>query len=251
MTEGPAPTAAVSLRRSHHVLFWSLGAVAILVVIGGATRMFGHVVGEEFCADTFCRRSFHYVEIPLLHIQVWPISRSDATKSLERVLQAKRYVPAPSGAEPRWDLVRSARLGTATVQGDAAILGAYLDAVDDDDERYWEIWTNAHPELAQVLWPTVARVAHQQLYIFIPELMDLARSVADAEMLRREIARVLTRHYARLADVHLQLGDPETAAELYGTALEHSPGEADLQRRRDQARQALGPLPESELPKNP
>jgi tetratricopeptide (TPR) repeat protein len=243
MTEGPAPTAAVRPQRSRPALFWVLGAVGIVVVIYLATQWFGHVVGEEFCADAFCRRSFHYVEIPLLHIQVWPISRSDATKSLERTLQAKRYVPAPSGAELRWDLVSSARLGTATVQGDAAILCAYLDAVDEDDQRYWENWTNAHPELAQVLWPTVARVAHQRLYIFIPELMDLARSVPDAESLRREIARVLTRNYARLAEVHRQLGDPETAAELYGTALEYNPGDADLQRRCDEVRQALGPAP--------
>ena len=237
MTAGPIPPAAARPRRPRDTVVLCLfGTLAAAAVVALATLMFGHVVGEEFCPSTFARRSFHYLEIPLLHVQVSPITRSDATPSLERTLRSQGYIPAAPAAEWRWDLVHSSRAGSGAVRGDAAILCAYLDAVDDDGERYWESWTKDHPESAKILWPAVARVAGQQLYIFVPELMSLARSTSNAERLGHELGVTLTRHYARLAAVQEQLGDAESAVELYDAALQHAPNDPDLLRRREQAK---------------
>jgi hypothetical protein len=237
MTAGPTSPAATRPRRPRDTVVLCLfGTLAGAAVAAFATLMFGHVTGEECCPSTFARRSFHYLEIPLLHVQVSPITRSDATQSLERTLQAQGYIPATPAAECRWDLVHSSRAGSGSVRGDAAILCAYLDAVDDDGDRYWESWTKDHPESAKVLWPAVARVAGQQLYIFIPELMSLARSASNAERLGREIGHTLTRQYARLAAAQQQLGDAESAVELYDAALQYTPEDPDLLHRREQAK---------------
>jgi hypothetical protein len=237
MTAGPIPPAATRPRRPRDTVFLCLcGTLAGVAVVALATLMFGHVTGEEFCPSPFARRSFHYLEIPLVHVQVSPITRSDATQSLERTLQSQGYIPAAPGGERRWDLVHSVRAGSGAVRGDAAILCAYLDAVDDDGQRYWESWTRDHPESAKALWPAVARVAAQQLYIFVPELMGLARSARNAEPLGRKIDDTLTRQYARLAAAQQQLGDAETAVELYDAALQYTPEDPDLLRRREQAK---------------
>ena len=224
MTAGPTPPAAARPRRPRDKVFLCLfGALAAVAVVALATLMFGHVAGEEFCPGTFARRTFHYLEIPLLHIQVSPLTHSDATHAFERTLQSQGYIPAAPAVAGRWDLVHSARAGSGAVRGDAAILCAYLDAVDDDGKRYWESWTQDHPQAAKVLWPAVARVAGQQLYIFIPELISLARSAGNAEHLGREISRTLTHRYAQLAAAQLQLGDAESAVELYDAALDCTP----------------------------
>jgi hypothetical protein len=205
-----------------------------------ATLLFGLNSGEEFSPGTFTRRSFYYYEIPLLGIQVTPIVREDETGSFERYLVRKGYVKSAAPGDPRWDLVRAARSGTTTFRGDADILCSYLDAVDSTGSRYWEAWSEEHPKLASVLWPLVAHAANQQLYIFVPELIDLASSASKPDELQRKLRQSLARQYCRLAEVQQNLGDHETAIELLTHALEYAPEDRETLQRREMSLRALG-----------
>jgi hypothetical protein len=205
--------------------YWLLGALAtfgLSVVVLIATFLFGQHGGEEFCPDTFTRRSFYYFQIPLLGLQVTPILRDDTTNSLENYLLAHKLVPPNSTDNPRWDLVMARSAGSRLVRGDAEILCSYLDATNDNQNLYWQRWSNTHSEAAKVLWPLVAQLARQQLYLFVPELFELADGESDPEALAKELNQSLTRQYLRLAKIQEQLGNHQSTLELRNHASRHA-----------------------------
>jgi tetratricopeptide (TPR) repeat protein len=217
------------------------GSLGLAIVVAVATLIFGHISGEEFCPDTFTRRSFAYFEIPLLGLQVSPISRKDITNGLASHLATNKYVTVTTQQDPPppWHLVMSMRSGMVTLYGDAAILCMYLDA-QDDTGFYWQEWTEKHPELAKALWPLVAQTACQRLYLFIPDLFELAGQATDPVTLDRELRAALARNYARLAEVQQDLGQHEAAIELWDQALVHAPAHAEFLRRRGESLTTLG-----------
>lgn len=230
----------------YGILFGVLGTLGLALVIFFATCLFGFISGEEFSADSFSRRSFYYYQIPLIHIQVSAIDRSDETNALESYLRAKKYVPVKKTGEPRWDLVFASRAQIVIAQGDAAILCAYLD-LEDKGDLYWQKWTEEHPKVARILWPAVARVASQQLYIFTPDMLELAKDAGDVNAFNRDLDRMLAQKYSDLASIQQQLGHHETAIELLDEAITYTPGDGGLVKRRDESQRAVGPL---EKPKN-
>ena len=198
-------------------VYWLWGIVATLglaVAVLIATLLFGQHGGEEFCPDTFTRRSFFYFQIPLVGIQVTPIFRDDTTNSLENYLVAGKFLTRSAAGDRRWDLVTALSAGSRVVRGDAQILCSYLDMADENSRLIWQRWTDTHPESAKVLWPRVAQLARQQLYLLLPELFELARSEADPKTLAEKLDQSLARQYRRLAEIQEKLGNHASAREL-------------------------------------
>jgi tetratricopeptide (TPR) repeat protein len=220
-------------------MFGSVAALGLLGAVLLSTLMFGAVSGEEFCPDTFCRRSFLYYELPLVGVQITPIRRQDQTGDLEKHLTKNNFVPSGK-ATPQWHLVNCMRAGASRVRGDAAILCEYLDASADKNDLYWKAWTEKHPELAKILWPAVAQTASRHLYVFIPDLFELARGVSDATALQRDVNTTLARRYRQLAEFQQQLGEHDTAVELLDRALIYAPNDAALRQRRAESLRVLG-----------
>ena len=223
--------------------YWLLGLLTVLgltATVLVATLLFGQRAGEEFCPDTFARRTFFYFQIPLLGIQVTPIFRDDTTNSLENHLITFGFVKPGSKKPARWDLVRAIGAGSGTQRGDAEILCSYLDATDANGGLIWRGWSDKHSERATLLWPLVAELARQQLYFFVPELFDLARGESDPKTLDLQLRQSLARQYHRLATTQQQLGNHEMALDLLNHACEHSPEDAKIRRSREASLRALG-----------
>jgi hypothetical protein len=209
-------------------VYWLWGIVVTLglaVAVLIATLLFGQHGGEEFCPDTFTRRSFFYFQIPLVGIQVTPIFRDDTTNSLENYLIAGKFVTRTATDNPRWDLVTALSAGSRVVRGDAEILCNYLDMADDNSRLVWQHWSDTNPEAAKVLWPVVAQLARQQLYLLLPELFELASVESDPKTLAQELDQSLARQYRRLAEIQEKLGNRERARELQSYANPHSRGD--------------------------
>ena len=221
-----------------------LGALLLLGVVVYATRIFGLVRGEEFAPETFKRRSFIYYEIPLVGIQVSPITRDDITGSLEDYLIKHKLVAANTKtSDPksiRWDLVSSHRGEVLSGHGEAQILCHYLDATDPEDENIWLEWSKEHGNLAKVLWPMVAKVSHQELYIFVPQLLSLAGNASSAQELKTSIDEMLAREYLRIAHAHQQMNHHEAAVELFTEALAHNPRAIEALEGRAESLAAVG-----------
>jgi hypothetical protein len=211
--------------RGFYWLWCLVATLGVAVAVLIATLLFGQHGGEEFCPDTFTRRSFFYFQIPLLGIQVTPIFRDDTTNSLENYLVAGKFVTRMPTDKPRWDLVTSLSAGSRVVRGDAEILCIYLDMADEKRRLIWQAWSDSNPESATVLWPLVAQLARQQLYLLLPELFELANAESDPKTLAQKLDRSLGRQYGRLAEIQQKLGNRERARELQNLARQHGRGE--------------------------
>jgi hypothetical protein len=228
-----------------------LCTIPALVLLAYLTFYLGYIQGQEFSPDTFHRREFSYYELPVFGLQVWPISRADCTGPLERFLEDKKLIAAKAdkAVEVRWDLVFSQRgVGTSSrrlAHSDAQILCYYLDAEDAAGTSVWLKWSEDHGEQARVLWPAVARIARQQLYLFAPDLMCLTHDNPTAAELQTRIAATLAQKYCLLAQTHHALGRHATAVELYDEALAHRPQWTAAIEGRNKSREALGQIPQS------
>jgi hypothetical protein len=220
---------------ANRIAFGLLAAFLVGVVLLYAVLYFGSVNGEEFSPDSFKRRAFAYLEIPLIGVQVTPIRHTDTTNDLERHLVADKLFPLPTKPENRWDLVTASQGQSRTFQGDARILCQYLDAMNKDGDHIWLKWSEAHVDMAKVLWPAIAEVARNEWYSFIPELFLLARSASTPDQLQQRIDQALADQYLLAAETLEALDQNDIAAELFAEVLRHAPDRAEIVRGRERS----------------
>ena len=235
-------TSRTTASRGNRGLWIVLSLVGLLVgalVLLVCSFLFGTITGEEFSPDTFDRRVFSYIEIPLVHLQIWPVHRVSSTKSLESHLVSNKLVPTTSPPKPRWDLVRMTNIEPGSDKCDARILCKYFDSQNDSSKSWWLDWTEKHPDLAKVLWPAVAKVAQQQLYIFVPDMFELARTATDAKQFQTELDLLLAKKYREFGEMQQGLERHEDAIKLFDESLGYKAQSAAALRGRAKSYEAL------------
>jgi hypothetical protein len=214
-----------------------LATTGVILLVG--TMLYGHVSGEEFAPDTFEHRAYHYYELPVVRMQITPVRRELRRSTLAQTLVDKKFIPCTTPPR-RWDLVVSRRMGEELRQGDAQILSQYLDVPDDRDESHWLQWTEDHPAVARILWPVIAKLAQQELYLFTPELFELAAEQSDPEAFSGDLKRILARRYEELAELEVELSNFAAAVRFFTEALSYEPQRESSVRGRAQAQERLG-----------
>ncbi len=241
----PTTNATAPSRKTGRLKRWlvRVGILAvILLALVPVVALMGRVEGEEFSPQTFRRRVFVYFEIPLVHLQVLPIRRRDKTGDLEKYLAQQKYLALGQTGDnqDQWHLVRCTRGGSLLSSGDAGIFCAYLDTINDQGQLRWLDWSKKHRTLAKILWPRVAELAQQRLYIFIPDLMELAAGAVDANRLHNDIRRSLAAKYLELSLTEQALEDHQTAVELLTAGLKLDPDNVELLKARAESYKMLG-----------
>jgi hypothetical protein len=219
------------------VTLFVLAGGLFIVLVG--TLLYGHVSGEEFAPDTFERRMYSYFELPVLRIQVTPVRRTVSRPRLEQTLVDRKYVTI-NRPPRRWDFIISYRLGEKWREGDAHILCQYLDARGGESESHWLQWTNNHPAIAKIFWPEIAKLAYQDLYLFAPELFELAAEQTEPQAFQGDLNRALARKYEELAQVEMDRKNFATAVRFFTEALSHEPDREASLRGRARAFEVLG-----------
>lgn len=147
------------------------------------------------------------------------------------------------GDDQRWDLVLARRGQTISARGDAQILCQYLDAKLASGVSLWQQWTEDHQDLAAVVWPLVARLARQRMYVLVPEVFDRAERGGDPELVRREICQSLAEAFRQLAVAQQQQGRHQVALELIADGLTYVPDDVQLLAARRESEAARGAAP--------
>ncbi len=228
-----------SVRWAQRILIVAVVTLGSLTAMLIAVASFGAHTGEEFCPDSFKRRSFVYYQVPVVRFQISPVSRTDRTNPLEIYLSNSGLIPPGMRGSPRWDLVTSIS-GSRRWTGEASILCNYLDQQDDKDNYVWLNWSKENPQLARSLWPKIAEVARRQLYLLIPDLMQLADTAEDAERLSVQASSQLADAYFWLAQTHEQLRNHEDAIHFYTWAIAQRTDWIDALGGRARCCQAMG-----------
>ena len=205
-----------------------LGGVFFTLILLAVVRLQGHVSGSEFSPSHFQIRGFSFYEIPLLHIQITPIKRSDLTPSTATYIRQKSLIPNPPKGPPQtWHLVTISRGISGTTPADAKLLCDQL-SLQADGNDYWRTWSVDHPQRAKRLWPIVQRLAERELYILIPGVLEIARIDQPPAKFSQQADRWLRREYANLVQDMREADRHALADELLKEALSDFPGDAEL-----------------------
>lgn len=210
-------------------LFLSLTSLLVLAGIGFLVLIaFGMVAGDEFSPDDFSRRHFDYIRIPGLNWVVRGIEYHDITTDFEKNLGIDGWISTTS--PKTWHLYREAQV-LQPAECDARFLVEMLQKKSDSNEYqyFWEQWTQEHPKLAKVFWPVIARMARDELYLAIPEIMQLAMQVdrrteggevPSAEDFEVELKQKLAAAYKKFGELDQANGRTERSQARLKSAAE-------------------------------
>jgi hypothetical protein len=197
-----------------------IGVVSMFVItpIGFLVLFFSAFVeGEEFSPDDFSRRKFHYVQLPGLKWVLHGIEYRDVTSDMELSLGTEGWI-STSPAQT-WHLCRES-FGTQPAEADARFLVELLNLKSQKVEfvYYWQEWNDRYGDLAKVFWPLVADLARDEMYLVIPEFMQLAMDVdassvkPSVETFENQLHDFLAKNYQRLAEIDRAKGRSERSA---------------------------------------
>ncbi len=206
--------------------------ICLLILFG-----MGQHSGQEFSPDDFSRRSFRYNQVPGLG---WVISKktyNDSTKLLEQNLTADKLIKPVINQKKNWHLIRDSGdfKDLVSHECDARFLCEYLDMTDDEGENFWIQWNEKFPETAKVFWPVVAELARDQMYLKIPDVMQLAmQNDADQpDKFQTELNQLTAEIYLELGSLDLELEKLPRARARLDKSIQFLPSKKANQKRQE------------------
>jgi hypothetical protein len=192
------------------------------------------VHGTEFCPQTFERRTYSYYELPIVGIQITGEKHQDVTGDTEKAITANNWLATASSpnqastTKKDWHVLVGSRGTRLRRPGDAGILMLYLDATQPGNDRRWLRWSDEHKELAKSLWPAVQRLALREMYLFVPDLFDLAKRIDDPALLQKALDQLVAQKMTLLAQRLTAAGKTDEAKLVLAeaTALDPQPAES-------------------------
>jgi hypothetical protein len=239
MSSGSSP-ASVGRRRIPR---WAIStAWSLLALLGAAylgytvTVTFGAVKGVEFCPQTFEQRSYSFYELPLVGIMITAKVHEDLTTAAETALASQKFITPPAGGQQDWHIVIGTRGTRLRRKGDASLLLEYLDAKDGQNHHRWIKWSEDHTQLAKIFWPAVQRLAVHELYVFVPELFELAKTMDDPIQLQQQLDHEVALRLLFLARRLQDRADHTAAIKLLDEAVPLDSSNQEIQRARETSR---------------
>ncbi len=222
-----------SVGSRSRLLVLLVGGSVVVVVLAAVLLFFGRVEGREFAPSHFQTRSFSYLELPLLKLQITPVRRITQASPLSAYLHTAGMIQRPQGQPTEWHLVEVDRPGAPDSAADAKLLTDFLEHHRFDGTAraglYWHDWSVDHPALAAVLWPQVQKLAQRELYLLIPDLFRIANQASAPDALARDIDAALKAGYVGLIGDFRAAGQTEVADALKQEAIADYPDDPQWQ----------------------
>lgn len=153
------------------IRFWLLAGL-VFVLTASVLCLFllglGSMQGLEFSPDDFSSRSFSYTRLPWFEWVVSGLRYVDQSNSLQKSLVADGWITVKQAAPRTWHLVGDRFQDPVSPDYDAQYLVRYLAY-----QAEWQDFNNRQAEKAKLFWPRVAQLARDEMYLYLPPIMQL------------------------------------------------------------------------------
>ena len=177
----------------------------------------GQMFGEEFSPDDFSSRSFSYNHIPWLNMTIAGIEYEDSTSVLAQELRRDGWIPTTNHSPQRWHLASDLHQPESSRDYDARFLLDFLKL-----PNVWSTFNQEHPDKAKVFWPAVAHLARNEMYVYVPSVMQLGLSHGEysLEAFTNELNRLVAKAYVARARIAADAKDWTSVADDTKWALD-------------------------------
>lgn len=199
----------------------SLVVVLATVFVLGIYLLFGcNYYGTEFSPDDFTVRDFSYSYEPYTD---WVICRrSYSTNSFGGYtsysmpsLVREKYIKPVFNKDKNWHLVEDngSYPGDSSSDCDARFLVDFLSLLDQNGENIWTVWNSEYPKLAKVLWPLIAEMARDEMYLVVGDVLTFVidSEYSDPKKFEADLRQEVAKAYLKLGKFDLENNDLESA----------------------------------------
>jgi len=165
-----------------YLAIFSVIAFAVFAFCSFLYLVFGcHYSGEEFSPDDFSFRSFSYRYEPITGTVISGRTFTEDTRQWLPNLVQDKFIKPVNNKEKNWHLIydNGNYFWDHSADSDARFLVDYLGLQNESGENTWTAWNSAHPKLAKVLWPIIAEMARDDMYLVLSDVFTFVLRSID------------------------------------------------------------------------
>ena len=209
--------------------------------------------GTEFSPDDFTIRNFSYRYEPVTgRVISGRAFEKDYAFSMPDLV-ADKYVKPIFKKEKTWHLIQDSGhyFRGHSSDSDARFLVEFLGLYDENYENRWTVWNSDNPKLAKVLWPLIAEMARDEIYLTVSDVLTFALDSEhkDAKKFKTDLRQEVAKAYLKLGKIDFENSDLKSAEYRVKKAMKyHSDDEtkALLKKIRSSKPLAESPIPSPE-----
>ena len=171
--------------------------------------------GKEFSPDDFSVRDFAYRFEPITGtvLSGRTFEKNDAWQLPKLV--ADKFVKPVYKKEKTWHLIsdNGNYFRGVSADSDAHFLFEFLKLRDENDENTWTAWNSENPKLAKVLWPLIAEMARDEMYLVVGDVLTFVidSEYSDPKKFEADLRQEVAKAYLKLGKFDLENNDLESA----------------------------------------
>jgi len=174
--------------------------------------------GTEFSPDDFTVRNFSYLYEPITGSVISGRTFDDDYYSYLPslpTLVADKYIKPVFKKEKTWHLLEDNGIYYRghSADSDARLLVNFLLLFDENRENTWTVWNSDHPNLAKVLWPLIAEMARDEVYLTVGDVLTfvLDADYSDQKQFTADLRQEVAKAYLKVAKIDFQNDNLESA----------------------------------------
>ena len=180
--------------------------------------------GKEFSPDDFSVRYFTYRYEPITETV---LSGRTFTKDSGWLpsLVADKLVKPVYKKEKTWHLVHDNGnyFHGASADSDARFLIDFLSLQNENHENTWTEWNSENPKLAKVLWPLIAEMARDEMYLIVGDVFSfvLDTDVSEPKKFQADLQKEVAKAYLKMGKFDFENDDLESAKIRISKSIKH------------------------------
>ena len=186
-----------------YIAIFSLVAFVIIALCFYSYLAFGcYYTGKEFSPDDFTIRRFTYryeaITGKVLSGRTFTIDKGGWLPNLV----ADKLVTPVNKKEQTWHLIsdNGNYFRGASADSDARFLIDFLSLKNESLENTWTAWNSENPKLAKVLWPLIAEMARDKMYIVLGDVFSfvLNADVSKPNEFQADLQQEVAKAYLKM-----------------------------------------------------